>query len=61
MFISTDSVGQWDWSVLRKHDFDNMSTYLAKKDERTKAKKFKLDPSFESSELEDQPLPSICQ
>ena len=61
MFTTTDSVGQWNWSVLRKHDFDNMSTYLAKKDERIKAKKIKLDPSLESSESEDQPLPLMHQ
>lgn len=39
-----------DWPSLRKRDFDNISAYYAKKEERIKNKKIKLDPS------EDEPV-----
>ena len=30
-----------DWSELKKHDFDNISAYLIKKQERVQSKRFK--------------------
>ncbi|XP_019848893.1 PREDICTED: tRNA (guanine-N(7)-)-methyltransferase non-catalytic subunit wdr4-like isoform X1 [Amphimedon queenslandica] len=38
-----------DWPSLRKRDFDNISAYYAKKEERIKNKKIKLDPSEDES------------
>ena len=39
-----------DWPSLRKRDFDNISAYYARKEERIKSKKIKLDP------LENEPV-----
>lgn len=44
VILITESVSSTlDWSSLRKHDYDNISAYYSKKDERIKSKKMKLD------------------
>ena len=60
---STDSVGKGTiWLELKKHEFDNMSTYLAKKQERLSQRgPAVVEPIGDNNRLSSDPASSITE
>ena len=53
-YLPTGCTDERDWSALRKHTYDNLSSYLAQKERRVREKREKqTSPSGEGREEED--------
>ena len=61
---ATDSIGAGTvWSELKKHEFDNMSTYLAKKQERLSSQRGPavVEPIGDNKRLSSDPASSTTE